>query len=126
MWQVCGGVQQVDVPGDAGGELWAGMSFLDGEEPSGAGEFGLYVSSSADPTLRGVGEWSAMTGPELSPPAWPSAAAYLEAVCRLLHTGDGPLLEMVEGRQRPVLALGCLVWMDPDDGLDVPWRPVHP
>lgn len=66
-----------------------------------------------------------MTGPALSPPAWPSVTAYLEAVCELLQTGGGPLLEAAD-RQQPVLALGCLAWIDPDDGLEVPWRPVHP
>ncbi|MFK4070560.1 hypothetical protein [Streptomyces sp. NPDC029674] len=113
-------------PGE--GDPWEGadfVSFLDAEEPSGAGEFGMYVSWSTDPTLQGVGEWSTMTGPDLSPPAWPSVAAYLEAVCELLQTGDGTLLEMAD-RQQPVLSLGCLVWIDPEDGLEVPWRPVRP
>ncbi|WP_069884337.1 hypothetical protein [Streptomyces luteocolor] len=75
LWQVCGGVEKVDVPGDEDGELWAGkflpggnllapepalwqrlrvgpgeadpwegaefVSFLDAEEPSGAGKFGM-------------------------------------------------------------------------------------
>ncbi|MGH4036073.1 hypothetical protein ACQB60_45075 [Actinomycetota bacterium Odt1-20B] len=159
LWQVCGGVQKVDVPGNEDGELWAGkflpggiflapepslwqrlrfgpgeedpwdgavfVSFLDAEEPTGAGEHGVYVSYSADPTLRGVGRWSTMTGPDLSPPAWPSVTAYLEAACELLETGGGPLLDALGG-QRPALALGCLVWIDPEDGLEVPWRLVHP
>ncbi|WP_409235699.1 hypothetical protein [Streptomyces sp. PA5.6] len=159
LWQRCGGVRHVEVPGNKDDALWAGnflpggllldpeaslwqrlrvgpgeddpwdgadfVSFLDAEEPSGAGERGMYVSYSTDPTLRGVGAWSTMTGPVLSPPAWPSVTAYLEAVCELLQTGEGPLREAV-GRQRPVVALGCLAWIDPDDGLEVPWRPVHP
>ncbi|MET8685401.1 hypothetical protein ABZV77_14390 [Streptomyces sp. NPDC004732] len=159
LWQMCGGVQDVEVPGNEGGALWAGkflpggiflapeaalwqrlrfgpgeddpwdgadfVSFLDGEEASGAGECGMYVSYSTDPTLRGVGDWSTTTGPDLSPPAWPSVTTYLEAVCELLQTGGGPLLEQT-GRRQPVLALGCLAWIDSDDGLEVPWRRVHP
>ncbi|MFI7322747.1 hypothetical protein [Streptomyces venezuelae] len=158
LWQRCGGVQYVEVPGNRDGALWAGnflpggillapeavlwqrlrfgpgerdpwdgadfVSFLDAEEPSGAGESGMYVSYSIDPTLRGVGNWSTMTGPALSPPAWPSTA-YLEAVCRLLQTGEGPLLETI-GRGRPVVALGSLAWIDLEEGLEVSWRPVHP
>ncbi|MFI2619608.1 hypothetical protein [Streptomyces sp. NPDC018584] len=159
LWQVCGGVQDVEVPGNKDYALWAGdflpggifvgpeaslwqrlrfgpgegdpwdgadfVTFLDAEDPSGSGEFGMYASWSTDPTLRGVGRWSTMTGPALSPPAWPSVTAYLEAVCELLQTGGGPLLEAAD-RQQPVLALGCLAWIDPADGLEVPWRPVHP
>ncbi|MFF8646439.1 hypothetical protein [Streptomyces sp. NPDC015345] len=107
---------------------WEGadfVSFLGAEDPSGSGERGMYASWSTDPTLRGVGKWSTMTGPELSPPAWPSVTAYLEAVYELLQTGGGPLLETAPEKQ-PALALGCLAWIYPDDGLEVPWRPVHP
>ncbi|MGW0548869.1 hypothetical protein [Streptomyces altiplanensis] len=101
-------------------DYWDGaqvVPWLTGDE---AGpEYGQYVSAA------GVGHWSTMTGPEVSEPRHPSAAAYLEAVHRTLTVGPADLM----GPDVPGIVWGCLVWEDPEHpGLDDAlghWTPLH-
>ncbi|MEV0528641.1 hypothetical protein AB0I66_35000 [Streptomyces sp. NPDC050439] len=101
-------------------DYWDGAQVVPWLTPDEAGpEFGLYVS------LAGVGHWSTMTGPEVSPPRHPSMAAYLESVHRTLTVGPPDLM----GCDVPGIVWDCLVWQDPNspdlDDAFAHWTPVH-
>ncbi|CCK30410.1 hypothetical protein BN159_6031 [Streptomyces davaonensis JCM 4913] len=100
-------------------DVWgaAVVPWLTGDE-SGP-ESGHYVGEG------GVGRWSLPDDLAFGRPAYPSIAAYLEAVHRTLTEGPADAM----GPDVPGLVWGCLIWDDPeapmlDDALE-DWHPVH-
>lgn len=98
---------------------WGGNPVLPwvGEDHEGS-QTGLYLLAG---DRRGVGEWSAASGPELDEPGFDALASYLEAVAQVLGHGTGPMADWVPGISR-----GCLAWREPlgqTDGL-ADWHPL--
>ncbi|MFJ3583175.1 hypothetical protein ACIPPS_13220 [Streptomyces sp. NPDC090127] len=84
-----------------------------------ATDVGLYLSED------GLGRWTSYEGLFMEQPLYPSIAAYLESVNRMLTEGPAGLM----GSGVPGVVYGCLVWDDPDsprlDETFADWRPVR-
>jgi hypothetical protein len=139
LWQVCGGVVNIEIPEEEDeGEVASG-DFLPGgvladpalstrprlffpeDDPWGDERWvawlctdeeavsGLYISD--DPSIQGVGRWSTLDGQyELGEPQFSSIAAYLDQVLRTLERGPATLMDP---RNVPGVIHGCLHWDSP-------------
>ncbi|MFI0243100.1 hypothetical protein [Streptomyces sp. NPDC016845] len=151
LWRLCGGVEHQEIEHDEEGEVgsgaflpggvimapvdalrsrlpdqtgrdwWQGapvVPWLTGDE-AGA-ESGQWVGAA------GVGRWSLDSLPGVGAiPAFPSIAAYLDAVLRTLTEGPADAM----GPDVPGLVWGCLIWENPEHPLldeALPhWTPAH-
>ncbi|MEU4263978.1 hypothetical protein [Streptomyces sp. NPDC025273] len=89
----------------------------------GDGHYGFAVEAASGHVTRFPDEGLAPLEP--TPAYVTSLAAYLTAFAEALESGTGPL---IDPRSRPGIALGCLLWEDPERvSLDeAPWHPLHP
>lgn len=151
LWRLCGGVDHQEIERDEEGEVGSGtflpggviMSPTDALRPrlpdhtgqdwwqgapvvpwltrdEAGAESGYWVGD------MGVGRWSVDNLPgESGEPAFPSIAAYLDAVLRTVTEGPADAM----GSHVPGLVWGCLVWENPEHPLldeALPhWSPIH-
>ena len=109
------------LPDHTGQDWWHGapvVPWLTGDEAG--SESGHWVGA------MGVGRWSVDSLPGVSAgPAFPSIAAYLDAVLRTVTEGPADAM----GPDVPGLVWGCLIWQNPEypllDKALSHWRPVH-
>ncbi|MFC9605346.1 hypothetical protein ACFTTN_17995 [Streptomyces niveus] len=150
LWRLCGGVDHQEIEHDEEGEVGSGaflpggviMSPIDALRPrlpdhtgqdwwQGAPVVPWLTRDEAGPESGhwvgaiGVGRWSVDSLPGGAKPAFPSIAAYLDAVSRIV--AEGPADAMGPGV--PGLVWGCLIWENPEypllDEALPHWTPIH-
>lgn len=152
LWRLCGGVDHQEIEHDEEGEVGSG-AFLPGgvimspedalrpRLPDHTGQDG-WQGAPVVPWLTGdeagpesghwvgaigVGRWGLDSLPGVgAKPAFPSIAAYLDAVLRTVT--EGPAAAM-GGPNVPGLVWGCLIWENPEypllDEALPHWTPIH-
>ncbi|MFF0110079.1 SMI1/KNR4 family protein [Streptomyces hirsutus] len=151
LWRLCGGVDHQEIEHDEEGEVGSGaflpggviMSPIDALRPrlpdhtgqdwwQGAPVVPWLTGDEAGPESGhwvgaiGVGRWSVDSLPGVgAKPAFPSIAAYLDAVLRTVTEGPADAM----GPDVPGLVWGCLIWENPEypllDEALPHWTPIH-
>ncbi|MFJ9589152.1 SMI1/KNR4 family protein [Streptomyces acidicola] len=151
LWRLCGGVDHQEIEHDEEGEVGSGaflpggviMSPMDALRPrlpddtgqdrwQGAPVVPWLTGDEAGPEsghwvgVIGVGRWGLDSLPGVgAEPAFPSIAAYLDAVLRTVTEGPADAM----GPDVPGLVWGCLIWENPEypllDEALPHWTPIH-